>query len=73
MYKDLVQNCKAQEGASDSDIQEIASHKLPSTRPGQCLNACVLENVGMVKNTLAFYFYLIDLIGIYFVDLDKRW
>lgn len=49
MFKDLLANCKAQEGASDSDIQELIVHQPPSTRAGQCLNACVLENVGFVR------------------------
>ncbi|XP_037036887.1 general odorant-binding protein 28a-like [Bradysia coprophila] len=50
MFIDIVTNCKAQEGASDSDIQEMANHQPPSTHAGQCLNACTMEAVGIMKD-----------------------
>lgn len=49
MYKDLVGHCKAQEGATDADVQEMISHQPASTRSGQCLNACIFENIGFVR------------------------
>lgn len=48
MFFDMVNNCKAQEGATDADVQEIATQQIPSTRSGQCLQACIFESAGMV-------------------------
>lgn len=73
MYKDLVTNCKAQEGASDADVQEMASHQLPSTRPGQCFNACVLENIGFVRRIFGILLLHTLLLQFLFLFLDKRW
>lgn len=52
MYQDLVGKCRAQEGASDADIQEMAAHQPPSTSSGKCLNACIMESVGIVRKSL---------------------
>lgn len=54
MYNELVTNCKAQEGASDLDVQEMAMHQPPSTYTGQCLNACAMEAVGIVRKMKRF-------------------
>lgn len=70
MYKDLMTSCKAKEGATDADVQELASHQLGSTRTAQCLNACIMENIGFVRKIFNFSFRFFCL---NFFDLDNRW
>lgn len=41
-------DCASKEGASEADILELISFEVPTTRSGQCLNACVMETVGLV-------------------------
>lgn len=48
MAAELIGKCKAAEGASDSDIDEMMAHQPPTTRAGQCLNACAMEHLGLV-------------------------
>lgn len=50
MVADVMGKCKAQEGPSDSDIQEVIAHAPPTTRAGQCFNACMMESFGIVWN-----------------------
>lgn len=45
----IVMNCMANEGASEADLAEIMDLKLPSTKSGQCFNACIMEAVGVVR------------------------
>lgn len=46
----IVMDCMAKEGASETDLAEMMGYKLPSTRSGQCLNACIMESIGIVRN-----------------------
>lgn len=48
MFAELIGKCKGAEGASDSDVQEVVAHQPPSTRAGQCFNACIMESLGLV-------------------------
>lgn len=45
----IVMNCMAKEGASEADLAEMMGFKLPSTKTGQCLNACIMETFGIVR------------------------
>lgn len=40
----------AAEGASDADIQAAMSFKIPTTKPGKCLSACVGEKIKVVSH-----------------------
>lgn len=48
MDKEILQ-CKEKEGASDKDLKELINDVLPTTKEGKCLNACVMELVGIVN------------------------
>ncbi|XP_037038586.1 general odorant-binding protein 28a-like [Bradysia coprophila] len=48
MIAELIGKCKSAEGASDSDVQEAMAHIPPTTRPGQCFNACIMESLGLM-------------------------
>lgn len=48
-FMELVQDCKAKEGATDNDIDEMMSEKMPSTQTGKCLSACVAIALGIVS------------------------
>lgn len=52
MIAELIGKCQSAEGASDSDVAEAMAHKPPSTRAGQCFNACVMESLGLVMKHL---------------------
>lgn len=45
----IVMNCMGNEGASESDLAELMGYNLPSTKSGQCLNACMMESLGVVR------------------------
>lgn len=45
----VVAECKAQEGASDADVQDAMEHKPPKSRPAQCFHACLMETFGIVR------------------------
>lgn len=49
-YMGIAKDCAAKEGASDADIQAAMSFKLPATKPGKCLNACVGEQIKVVSH-----------------------
>lgn len=50
MFADIIGKCKAKEGATDNDVQEAIAHAPPTTRTGQCFNACMMETLGIVWN-----------------------
>lgn len=45
---EVGKKCQAQEGASDSDFDEFMSHTIPTTEPGKCLRACIMETFNVV-------------------------
>lgn len=49
MFRDMSQDCKSNEGASGDDVEEMVTGNLPSTKPGQCLMACMLDQFGIVR------------------------
>lgn len=50
MEKQLLNECKTKEGATDADVESILNRQLPTTQSAKCLNACLVETVGLVKN-----------------------
>lgn len=45
-----AKNCQTKEGASGSDLQEMTQSKLPSTQKAKCMHACMMEEMGILKN-----------------------
>lgn len=45
----LLTECKAKEGASDSEYDNLILEKLPETKEGSCMLACAYETVGLVS------------------------
>lgn len=56
MFRDMSQDCKDKEGASGDDIEEMVSGGYPSTRPGQCTMACMLDQFGIVSSSKAKFY-----------------
>lgn len=48
MFLEILSNCKTAEGASEDDAKEMMVHGIPTTKEGACLNACVMEKIGIV-------------------------
>ncbi|XP_031634703.1 general odorant-binding protein 19d-like [Contarinia nasturtii] len=48
--KKVLNECKAQEKATDIELQQILSNKLPQSMNGKCLTACYYEKTGVIKN-----------------------
>lgn len=48
-FVQIVKECATKEGASDADVDELLSHKSPSSRGGKCIQACFTEKVGFVR------------------------
>lgn len=53
----IVMDCMVKEGASEVDLGELISFNLPSRRTGQCLNACMMESIGMVRKYINFNWF----------------
>lgn len=49
MVGELVGKCRGAEGASDSDVQGAMAYLPPTTRPGKCFHACIMETLGIVR------------------------
>ena len=49
MFRDMSQDCKEKEGSTSEDIEEMVKGSYPSTRPGQCTMACMLDQFGIVR------------------------
>lgn len=45
----LAGNCVAQEGAEDEDLEILMNRKIPTTRAGACIPACLFESLGIVS------------------------
>lgn len=55
-----IDECKITENATDEDVKRFLSDKLPQSRVGKCLTACVLEKTGevmMIKSLLTPNFF----------------
>lgn len=46
----LAENCVAQEGAEEEDLEILLTRKIPHTRAGACIPACLFETFGIVSN-----------------------
>lgn len=49
MIEQLVMTCMAKEGANEGDLAKMMEFELPTTKAGQCLNACMMEMSGIVS------------------------
>lgn len=49
MFRDMSIDCRDKEGATVDDIEEMVAGGYPSTRPGQCTMACMLDQFGIVN------------------------
>lgn len=45
----LAAGCKDTEGASDDDVAAMMAREHPTTKPGKCLIACIMETIGVVS------------------------
>lgn len=50
MEKKILEECKTKEGATDADVSSIMAREMPTTQTAKCLNACMVETVGLVKD-----------------------
>lgn len=50
MEKKILEECKAKEGATDADVTSLMAREMPTTQTAKCLNACMVETVGLVKD-----------------------
>lgn len=50
MFRDMAQDCKGQEKASDNDIEVMVNETYPETAEGKCLVACMQEQFGIVRS-----------------------
>lgn len=57
MMQVMGKSCQEKEGASDSDFSELIDHALPTTKPGKCLRACMMESIGLVISALYYNMY----------------
>lgn len=48
MFEQLLSKCSAKEEASSDDVARLINRDLPTTPAGNCLQACIMENVGLV-------------------------
>ncbi|XP_031638586.1 general odorant-binding protein 19d-like [Contarinia nasturtii] len=51
-FKKIASDCAQNEGATDQDMDEIFARKVPSTREGKCVHACLGEMIGVMKNNM---------------------
>lgn len=49
MFRNMAQDCKEQEKASDDDIETMVNESYPETDEGKCLIACMQEQFGIVR------------------------
>lgn len=49
ILKSVAGTCKDKEGASDDDVNKISEAKVPETKEGKCLVACLGEQFGIVS------------------------
>ncbi|KAG5681356.1 hypothetical protein PVAND_010800 [Polypedilum vanderplanki] len=48
IIKSMATSCKAQENASDQDVEELSNGKAPTTKEGKCLSACMGKQFGII-------------------------
>lgn len=50
MFRNMSQDCKEKEKASDADVETMIDEKYPESKEGKCLVACMQEQFGIVDN-----------------------
>lgn len=50
--KEMIENCKNKEKATDDDVKTVSSREVPQTATGKCLVACLQETMGVVRFVL---------------------
>lgn len=68
MMKSVANVCIKKEGASKSDLVDILSLEIPSTRVAKCFSACMLENIVVIRNGM---FHKPGLLAIGNIAIDK--
>jgi metal-dependent amidase/aminoacylase/carboxypeptidase family protein len=53
MFRNMSQDCKEQEKASDADVETMVNENYPETTPGKCLVACMQETFGIVCHVIS--------------------
>lgn len=48
MLRGMASDCKTKEGASDDEVNGMINKELPTTQSAKCLNACMMEQFGVV-------------------------
>lgn len=48
-FEKLVDNCVAQEGAEVEDLEILMTRRIPKSRAGACIPACLFETLGIVS------------------------
>lgn len=46
---EMGKDCAAKEGATEADVQSAMAFKMPTTKTGKCLHACVGEAIKVVS------------------------
>lgn len=49
--KQILDECKISEKASDDDVQKLVDHRAPQGLNAKCLLACLYEKTGVVSST----------------------
>lgn len=49
MFRDMSQDCKETEKATDDDVETMINEKYPESKEGKCLVACMQEQFGVVS------------------------
>lgn len=49
MIRAMAADCKAETGASDSDVDNMIDKKMPDSKPAKCLNACMMKLFNIVN------------------------
>lgn len=49
MFRNMSQECKEKEKATDVDVETMVNEKYPESQEGKCLMACMQEQFGIVS------------------------
>lgn len=51
MFRNMSQECKEQEKATNDDVETMVNEKYPDSKEGKCLMACMQEQFSIVSDT----------------------
>lgn len=54
MFRNMAQECKTKEKATDDDIELMLKKEKPASRAGQCMMVCLQTQFGMVSKYISF-------------------